>query len=58
MTGFLIALIVVVVVFLMMGVRVVRQGYVYTVERLASSRSPQDPACTSSSPSSTGSARR
>ncbi|CDO37099.1 SPFH domain, Band 7 family protein [Novosphingobium mathurense] len=34
MTEFLIALIVVVVVFLMMGVRVVRQGYVYTVERL------------------------
>jgi len=33
-TEFLIALIVVVVVFLMMGVRVVRQGYVYTVERL------------------------
>ncbi len=34
MGGFLIALIVVVVVFLMMGVRVVRQGYVYTIERL------------------------
>jgi regulator of protease activity HflC (stomatin/prohibitin superfamily) len=31
---FLVALIVVVVVFLMMGVRVVRQGYVYTIERL------------------------
>ncbi|MCT2401114.1 SPFH domain-containing protein [Novosphingobium mangrovi (ex Huang et al. 2023)] len=30
----LFALIVVVVVFLMMGVRVVRQGYVYTIERL------------------------
>ncbi|SFG17055.1 SPFH domain, Band 7 family protein [Novosphingobium sp. CF614] len=30
----LLALIVVVVVFLMMGVRVVRQGYVYTIERL------------------------
>ncbi|MCJ2186922.1 SPFH domain-containing protein [Novosphingobium beihaiensis] len=30
----LIALIVVVAVFLMMGVRVVRQGYVYTIERL------------------------
>jgi regulator of protease activity HflC (stomatin/prohibitin superfamily) len=34
MGGFLIALIVVVVVFLMMGVRVDRQGYVYTIERL------------------------
>ncbi|VWX54701.1 SPFH domain-containing protein [Novosphingobium sp. 9U] len=34
MGGFLVALIVVVVVFLMMGVRVVRQGYVYTIERL------------------------
>jgi regulator of protease activity HflC (stomatin/prohibitin superfamily) len=34
MGGFLIALIVVVVIFLMMGVRVVRQGYVYTIERL------------------------
>jgi regulator of protease activity HflC (stomatin/prohibitin superfamily) len=34
MGGFLIALIVVVVLFLLMGVRVVRQGYVYTVERL------------------------
>ena len=34
MGGFLIALIVVVVVFLMMGVRVVKQGYVYTIERL------------------------
>jgi len=34
MGSFLIALIVVVVVFLMMGVRVVRQGYVYTIERL------------------------
>ena len=33
-SGFLTALIVVVVVFLMMGVRVVRQGYVYTIERL------------------------
>jgi regulator of protease activity HflC (stomatin/prohibitin superfamily) len=30
----LIALVVVVVVFLLMGVRVVRQGYVYTIERL------------------------
>ena len=34
MSGFLIALVVLVVVFLMMGVRVVRQGYVYTIERL------------------------
>ena len=34
MGGFLIALIVVVVLFLLMGVRVVRQGYVYTIERL------------------------
>jgi regulator of protease activity HflC (stomatin/prohibitin superfamily) len=34
MDGFLIALIVAVVVFLVMGVRVVRQGYVYTIERL------------------------
>jgi regulator of protease activity HflC (stomatin/prohibitin superfamily) len=34
MSGFLIALVVLVVVFLLMGVRVVRQGYVYTVERL------------------------
>ncbi len=34
MGGFLVALIVVVVIFLMMGVRVVRQGYVYTIERL------------------------
>ena len=34
MGGFLIALIVVVVLFLMMGVRVVRQGFVYTIERL------------------------
>jgi regulator of protease activity HflC (stomatin/prohibitin superfamily) len=34
MSGLLIALLVAVVVFLMMGVRVVRQGYVYTVERL------------------------
>ncbi|MDE8653961.1 SPFH domain-containing protein [Novosphingobium album (ex Liu et al. 2023)] len=34
MGGFLIALVAVVVVFLMMGVRVVRQGYVYTIERL------------------------
>jgi regulator of protease activity HflC (stomatin/prohibitin superfamily) len=34
MFEFLIALIVVVVVFLVMGVRVVRQGYVYTIERL------------------------
>jgi len=32
--GFLLALIVVVVLFLVMGVRVVRQGYVYTIERL------------------------
>ena len=31
---FLIALVVLVIVFLMMGVRVVRQGYVYTIERL------------------------
>ena len=34
MGSVLIALIVVVVVFLLMGVRVVRQGYVYTIERL------------------------
>ena len=34
MGGFLVALIVVVVIFLLMGVRVVRQGYVYTIERL------------------------
>ncbi|HEX7750951.1 MAG TPA: SPFH domain-containing protein [Novosphingobium sp.] len=34
MGGFLLALVVVVVVFLLMGVRVVRQGYVYTIERL------------------------
>src|SRR6188474_1318255 len=34
MGPFLIALIVVVVLFLLMGVRVVRQGYVYTIERL------------------------
>ena len=34
MGGFLIALIVVVFMFLLMGVRVVRQGYVYTIERL------------------------
>ena len=34
MGGFLIALVVLVVVFLLMGVRVVRQGYVYTIERL------------------------
>ena len=34
MGGFLISLVVVVVVFLLMGVRVVRQGYVYTIERL------------------------
>ena len=34
MGGFLISLIVVVVLFLLMGVRVVRQGYVYTIERL------------------------
>ena len=32
--GFLIALLFVVIVFLLMGVRVVRQGYVYTIERL------------------------
>jgi regulator of protease activity HflC (stomatin/prohibitin superfamily) len=32
--SFLISLIVVVVIFLLMGVRVVRQGYVYTIERL------------------------
>lgn len=34
MTTFLLALIVVVALFLLMGVRVVRQGYVYTIERL------------------------
>ena len=34
MGSLLIALVAVVVVFLMMGVRVVRQGYVYTIERL------------------------
>ena len=34
MGGFLIALVVLVVVFLMMGVRVVKQGFVYTIERL------------------------
>ena len=34
MGGFLLALVVLIVVFLLMGVRVVRQGYVYTIERL------------------------
>ncbi|OCC24309.1 hypothetical protein MB02_06870 [Croceicoccus estronivorus] len=34
MGGFLVALVFVVVIFLLMGVRVVRQGYVYTIERL------------------------
>ena len=34
MGGFLIALLGLVVIFLMMGVRVVRQGFVYTIERL------------------------
>ncbi|MDD3800136.1 MAG: SPFH/Band 7/PHB domain protein [Novosphingobium sp.] len=34
MGGFLVALVFVVVLFLLMGVRVVRQGYVYTIERL------------------------
>lgn len=34
MGEFLLSLIVVVVIFLLMGVRVVRQGYVYTIERL------------------------
>ena len=34
MGPFLIALVVVLLIFLMMGVRVVRQGYVYTIERL------------------------
>src|SRR5919112_1169444 len=34
MGPFLIALVALVVVFLLMGVRVVRQGYVYTIERL------------------------
>ena len=34
MGGFLVALVAVVVIFLLMGVRVVRQGYVYTIERL------------------------
>ena len=34
MEGFLIALVVLVIVFLLMGVRVVRQGHVYTIERL------------------------
>ncbi|MET0252220.1 MAG: SPFH domain-containing protein [Novosphingobium sp.] len=34
MGGFLLALVILVVVFLLMGVRVVRQGYVYTIERL------------------------
>ena len=34
MEGFLIALVALVIVFLLMGVRVVRQGHVYTIERL------------------------
>ncbi|GAA4778258.1 SPFH domain-containing protein [Novosphingobium ginsenosidimutans] len=34
MEGFLLALLLLVFVFLLMGVRVVRQGYVYTIERL------------------------
>ena len=34
MDVFLLSLVVVVVIFLLMGVRVVRQGYVYTIERL------------------------
>src|SRR5262250_1512018 len=34
MGSFLLALVILVVFFLLMGVRVVRQGYVYTIERL------------------------
>ena len=43
MFEFLISLILIVVVFLMMGVRVVRQGYVYTIERLGKFTLAADP---------------
>lgn len=43
MGSFLVALVIVVVVFLMMGVRVVRQGYVYTIERLGKFTLAADP---------------
>ncbi|MCB2052354.1 MAG: SPFH/Band 7/PHB domain protein, partial [Novosphingobium sp.] len=43
MGGFLIALVFLVVVFLLMGVRVVRQGFVYTIERLGKFTLAADP---------------
>jgi regulator of protease activity HflC (stomatin/prohibitin superfamily) len=43
MGGFLISLLVVVFLFLLMGVRVVRQGYVYTIERLGKYSLPANP---------------
>ena len=43
MGPFLIALLVAVFIFLLMGVRVVRQGYVYTIERLGKFSLPANP---------------
>ena len=43
MGGFLVSLVVIVVIFLLMGVRVVRQGYVYTIERLGKFTLAADP---------------
>ena len=46
MGEFLIALVVLVIVFLLMGVRVVRQGHVYTIERLGKFTWPLTQGCT------------
>ena len=43
MFEFLLALLVLVIVFLMMGVRIVRQGYVYTLERLGKYHKAAEP---------------
>ena len=51
-------LVLLLVVFVMMAVRVVRQGYVYTIERFASSRRRPIRASTSSPRSSIGSGTR
>ena len=45
-TILLILAVLVLVTFLMMGVRVVRQGYVYTIERLGKFTMPAEPGLT------------
>jgi regulator of protease activity HflC (stomatin/prohibitin superfamily) len=54
--GIMLFLVLLVVLFLMSGIKIVRQGYQYTIEHFGRFTAVARPASTSTCPSSTGSA--